>query len=123
MKKCVIVHYGIHEDLVSFTGRVISNNSFSPAIDGFHRSDRCEGFNCIHNEETSFYSKLFCKKKQSVNRPVSDSAEVDCASNNVSSGVANTRTVDPAPVAEDFNQVRKISMILETTVKAIPFVR
>ncbi|GBL85159.1 hypothetical protein AVEN_221365-1 [Araneus ventricosus] len=39
--------------------------------------------------------------------PVSDIAEVDCASNNVSSGVANTRTVDPAPVAEDFNQVRK----------------
>ncbi|GBN72682.1 hypothetical protein AVEN_97045-1 [Araneus ventricosus] len=45
-------------------------------------------------------------KKQSVKRPVSDSAEVDCASNNVSSGVANTRTVDPAPVAEDFNQER-----------------
>ncbi|GBN52609.1 Liprin-alpha-2 [Araneus ventricosus] len=40
---------------------------------------------------------------QSVNRPVSDSAEVDCASNNVSSGVANTSTVDPAPGAEDFN--------------------
>ncbi|GBM70267.1 hypothetical protein AVEN_63914-1 [Araneus ventricosus] len=44
---------------------------------------------------------------KSVNRPVSDSAEVDCASNNVSSGVENTRTVDPAPVAEDFNQIRK----------------
>ncbi|GBM42214.1 hypothetical protein AVEN_165967-1, partial [Araneus ventricosus] len=40
----------------------------------------------------------------SVNRPVSDSVEVDCASNNVSSGVANTSTVDPAPVVEDFNQ-------------------
>ncbi|GBN06887.1 hypothetical protein AVEN_110163-1 [Araneus ventricosus] len=51
----------------------------------------------------------FFAKKQGVNRPVSDSAEVDCASNNVSfsSGVANTRTVDPAPVAEDFNQARK----------------
>ncbi|GBM29700.1 hypothetical protein AVEN_199145-1 [Araneus ventricosus] len=35
-------------------------------------------------------------KKQSVNRPVSDSAEVVCASNNVSSGVADTCTVDPA---------------------------
>ncbi|GBM87191.1 hypothetical protein AVEN_188629-1, partial [Araneus ventricosus] len=46
----------------------------------------------------------FFAKKQSVNRPVSDSVEVDCASNNVSSGVANTSTVDPAPVAEDFNQ-------------------
>ncbi|GBM33346.1 hypothetical protein AVEN_101077-1, partial [Araneus ventricosus] len=43
----------------------------------------------------------------SVNRPVSDGVEVDCASNNVSSGVANTSTVDPAPVVEDFNQVRK----------------
>ncbi|GBM35943.1 hypothetical protein AVEN_31397-1 [Araneus ventricosus] len=43
----------------------------------------------------------------SVNRPVSDSVEIDCASNNVSSGVANTSTVDPAPVVEDFNQVRK----------------
>ncbi|GBN47140.1 hypothetical protein AVEN_271179-1 [Araneus ventricosus] len=42
--------------------------------------------------------------RKNVNRPVSDSAEVDCASNNVSSGVANTSTVDPAPVAEDFNQ-------------------
>ncbi|GBN18060.1 hypothetical protein AVEN_215486-1, partial [Araneus ventricosus] len=41
---------------------------------------------------------------QSVNRPVSDSVEVDCASDNVSSGVANTSTVDPAPVVEDFNQ-------------------
>ncbi|GBM37869.1 repressor of the inhibitor of the protein kinase [Araneus ventricosus] len=30
-----------------------------------------------------------------------------CASNNVSSGVANTSTVDPSLVAEDFNQVRK----------------
>ncbi|GBN16847.1 hypothetical protein AVEN_228091-1 [Araneus ventricosus] len=60
---------------------------------------------------------------KSVNRPVSDSAEVDCASNNVSSGVANTSTVDPVPVAEDFNQVKKISMILETIVKVIPFVR
>ncbi|GBN11662.1 hypothetical protein AVEN_102861-1 [Araneus ventricosus] len=49
----------------------------------------------------------FFAKKQSVNRPVSDSVEVDCASNNVSSGVANTSTVDPAPVVEDFNQVRK----------------
>ncbi|GBL73359.1 hypothetical protein AVEN_159383-1 [Araneus ventricosus] len=49
----------------------------------------------------------FFAKKQSVNRPVSDSVEVDCASNNVSSGVANTSTVDPAPVEEDFNQVRK----------------
>ncbi|GBM97096.1 hypothetical protein AVEN_179270-1 [Araneus ventricosus] len=47
----------------------------------------------------------FFAKKQSVNRPVSDSAEVDCASNNVSSGVANTSTVDPASVAEDFNQL------------------
>ncbi|GBO16502.1 hypothetical protein AVEN_231505-1 [Araneus ventricosus] len=46
----------------------------------------------------------FFAKNQSVNRPVSDSAEVDCASNNVSSGVANTSTVDPAPVAEDFKQ-------------------
>ncbi|GBM17896.1 hypothetical protein AVEN_111053-1 [Araneus ventricosus] len=46
----------------------------------------------------------FFAEKQSVNRPVSDSVEVDCASNNVSSGVANTSTVDPAPVAEDFNQ-------------------
>ncbi|GBN84085.1 repressor of the inhibitor of the protein kinase [Araneus ventricosus] len=46
---------------------------------------------------------FFCKT-QSVNRPVSDSAEVDCASNNVSSGVANTSTVDPASVTEDFNQ-------------------
>ncbi|GBO36650.1 hypothetical protein AVEN_234615-1 [Araneus ventricosus] len=36
-------------------------------------------------------------KKQSVNRPVSDSAEVGCASNIVSFGVANTSTVDPAP--------------------------
>ncbi|GBM60270.1 hypothetical protein AVEN_248542-1 [Araneus ventricosus] len=49
----------------------------------------------------------FFAKNQSVNRPVSDSAEVDCASNNVSSGVANTSTVNPAPVAEDFNQVKK----------------
>ncbi|GBM55981.1 hypothetical protein AVEN_45130-1 [Araneus ventricosus] len=49
----------------------------------------------------------FFAKKQSVNRPVSDSVEVDCASNNVSSGVANTSTVDPAPVVEDFNQLRK----------------
>ncbi|GBN46420.1 hypothetical protein AVEN_56338-1 [Araneus ventricosus] len=49
----------------------------------------------------------FFAKNQSVNRPVSDSAEVDSASNNVSSGVANTSTVDPAPVAEDFNQVKK----------------
>ncbi|GBL93093.1 hypothetical protein AVEN_67532-1 [Araneus ventricosus] len=49
----------------------------------------------------------FFSKNQSVNRPVSDSAEVDSASNNVSSGVANTSTVDPAPVAEDFNQVKK----------------
>ncbi|GBN01562.1 repressor of the inhibitor of the protein kinase [Araneus ventricosus] len=40
----------------------------------------------------------------SVNRPVSDSVDVDCASNNASSGVANTSTVDPAPVVEDFNQ-------------------
>ncbi|GBN22033.1 hypothetical protein AVEN_211340-1 [Araneus ventricosus] len=48
----------------------------------------------------------FFAKKQSVNRPVSDSVEVDCASNKVSSGVANTSTVDPAPVAEDFNQER-----------------
>ncbi|GBM71007.1 repressor of the inhibitor of the protein kinase [Araneus ventricosus] len=55
----------------------------------------------IHNEETSFYSKLFAK---SVNRPVSDSAEVGYASNNASSGVANTNTVDPARVALDFNQ-------------------
>ncbi|GBO35056.1 hypothetical protein AVEN_154035-1 [Araneus ventricosus] len=46
----------------------------------------------------------FFAKKRSVNRPVSDNAEADCASNNVSSGVANTSTVDPAPVAEDFNQ-------------------
>ncbi|GBM30299.1 repressor of the inhibitor of the protein kinase [Araneus ventricosus] len=46
----------------------------------------------------------FFAKNQSVNRPFSDSAEVDCASNNVFSGVANTSTVDPAPVAEDFNQ-------------------
>ncbi|GBO28935.1 hypothetical protein AVEN_96862-1 [Araneus ventricosus] len=46
----------------------------------------------------------FFAKKQSVNRPVSDSVEVDCASNNVSSGVANTSTVDPAPVVENFNQ-------------------
>ncbi|GBN54581.1 hypothetical protein AVEN_79120-1 [Araneus ventricosus] len=46
----------------------------------------------------------FFAKKQSVNRPVSDSVEVGCASNNVSSGVANTSTVDPAPVAGDFNQ-------------------
>ncbi|GBO30804.1 hypothetical protein AVEN_191027-1 [Araneus ventricosus] len=46
----------------------------------------------------------FFAKNQSVNRPVSDSAEVEYASNNVSSGVANTSTVDPAPVAEDFNQ-------------------
>ncbi|GBN55148.1 hypothetical protein AVEN_213932-1, partial [Araneus ventricosus] len=45
-----------------------------------------------------------------VNRPVSDSAEVDCASNNVTSGVANTRTVDPAPVAEDFNQIEEESI-------------
>ncbi|GBM05821.1 hypothetical protein AVEN_289-1 [Araneus ventricosus] len=53
--------------------------------------------------------KTFFAKKNSVNnnRPVSDSAEVDCASNNVSSGVANTSTVDSAPVAEGFNQVRK----------------
>ncbi|GBO13416.1 Zinc finger MYM-type protein 1 [Araneus ventricosus] len=49
----------------------------------------------------------FFAEKQCVNRPVSDSAEVHCASNNVSSGIANTRTVDPAPVAGDFNQVRK----------------
>ncbi|GBM43044.1 repressor of the inhibitor of the protein kinase [Araneus ventricosus] len=41
--------------------------------------------------------------------PVSDSAEVDCASNNVSSGVANTSTVDPAPVAEDFKQLKNHS--------------
>ncbi|GBL81061.1 hypothetical protein AVEN_83137-1 [Araneus ventricosus] len=46
----------------------------------------------------------FFATELSVNRPVSDSAEVGCASNNVSSGVANTSTVDPAPVAEDFNQ-------------------
>ncbi|GBM85348.1 hypothetical protein AVEN_274779-1 [Araneus ventricosus] len=50
----------------------------------------------------------FFSKNQSVNRPVSDSAEVDCASNNVSSGVANTSTFDPAPVAEDFNQLKNI---------------
>ncbi|GBM89125.1 hypothetical protein AVEN_153750-1 [Araneus ventricosus] len=50
----------------------------------------------------------FFAKKQSANRPASDSAEIDCASNNVSSGVANTSTFDPAPVAEvSFNQVRK----------------
>ncbi|GBN51905.1 hypothetical protein AVEN_262618-1 [Araneus ventricosus] len=53
------------------------------------------------------YIQNFFAKKQSVNRPVSDSAEVDCANNNVSSGVVNTSTVDPAPVAEDFKQVRK----------------
>ncbi|GBL95214.1 hypothetical protein AVEN_253541-1 [Araneus ventricosus] len=44
---------------------------------------------------------------RSVNRPVCDSAEVGCASNNASSGVANTSTVDPARVTWDFNQVRK----------------
>ncbi|GBM55972.1 hypothetical protein AVEN_240576-1 [Araneus ventricosus] len=47
------------------------------------------------------------KVEGGVNRPVSDSAEVGCASNNASSGVANTSTIDPAPVAGDFNQVRK----------------
>ncbi|GBM62484.1 hypothetical protein AVEN_91196-1 [Araneus ventricosus] len=52
----------------------------------------------------------FFAKKQSVNRPVSDSAEVDCASNNVSPGVANTITVDPVPVAEDFNQIEEESI-------------
>ncbi|GBM26053.1 hypothetical protein AVEN_62017-1 [Araneus ventricosus] len=49
----------------------------------------------------------FFAKNQSVNRPVSDSAEVDCASNNVSSDVGNTSTVDSAPVEEDFNQIKK----------------
>ncbi|GBO39147.1 hypothetical protein AVEN_113219-1 [Araneus ventricosus] len=77
----------------------------------------------IIKETLNEFPKIIEIKNQSVNRPVSDSAEVDCASNNVSFGVANTSTVDPAPVAEDFNQVKKISMILETIVKAIPFVR
>lgn len=36
--------------------------------------------------------QTFWKKElHSVNRPVSDSAEVDCVSNNVSSGVSNTK--------------------------------
>ncbi|GBO06830.1 hypothetical protein AVEN_38853-1 [Araneus ventricosus] len=58
----------------------------------------------------------FFAKNQSVNRPVSDSDEVGCSSNKVLSFVylwfvsfcvANTSTVDPTPVAGDFNQVRK----------------
>ncbi|GBM64431.1 hypothetical protein AVEN_166678-1 [Araneus ventricosus] len=44
---------------------------------------------------------------KSVNRHVSDSADVGCATNNASSGVANTSTVDPARITGDFNQVRK----------------
>ncbi|GBN83912.1 hypothetical protein AVEN_106887-1 [Araneus ventricosus] len=43
-------------------------------------------------------------EKRNANRPVSDSAEVGYASNKVSSGVANTSTIDPAPVTGDFNQ-------------------
>ncbi|GBM35426.1 hypothetical protein AVEN_181521-1 [Araneus ventricosus] len=61
--------------------------------------------NCIHNEETSFYSNFFAKK-QSVNRPVSDSAEVDCAGSNVSSGVA--RTADPAPLRRTSNNPNNV---------------
>ncbi|GBM51248.1 hypothetical protein AVEN_73858-1 [Araneus ventricosus] len=54
----------------------------------------------------------FFAKNKSLNRPVSDSAEVDCASNNVSSGVANTSTVDPASVAEGLpNETTDISQI------------
>ncbi|GBO10412.1 hypothetical protein AVEN_238836-1 [Araneus ventricosus] len=57
----------------------------------------------------------FFLQKNSINRPVGDSAEVGCASNNVSSGVANTSTVDPAPADEttDICQIEQFSLCVQ----------